>query len=628
MKTISVWGFAVAVGAGLASAVLPAPALADPIPADKLPEPPLAVPAGPDGAYVRKVHAIVHKRWADNFLRLASEQLTANNPINQGSRSAVVDLILSEDGRIISINVVESGGFGGFDDAIHEVLRDAVPYPDAPVSARSDDDAVHLRWRFARDQRRCSEVVLLHVEDPLAQAVPKLLRDGRQTEVLRRMRVARASGDAVEPMMSTVASHWLRATINAPYATARTAETLATMGDRAGVRWLELGVKRAEWAEAAGQALAANRVPVCPLVGFAFDPVNRNQNMTEQQTAAVALGTAAEPDCVPGLIRLLENPKAHPEARAAAARALGPMLDPGPAAANRPVADMARKALAAAAKDPSTTVRAAAMLAAVRPGAGRAKVYGLVPFLRDPSPEVRAAAAAGVVRAGGDANLDDLYVVFKDSDARPAEAVAVELGRLQTEESTKFLVRLLKRPQVSVQLLAARALMKRGAREWFAALRPMLDKKYDPELRNVALCSADEEMLKGLERGVELDPAAAEARAAADGHDGARDVGAKNDPAARAAAQKAAAEESWAARTALALYRARLARGERTPAADLFIAAGARLAPADQADAMADWLKTRGPLTPSAAAGTPGHAQTAPAPPAPPATAGRASRKR
>jgi HEAT repeat protein len=618
----SLWALAVAVGA---VALAPRPAAADPIAADKLPEPALAVPPGADGAYMRKVHALVHKRWADNFLRLASEQLPANNPVNQADRSAVVDLILSDDGRIISINLIQSGGFLGFDDAITEVLRDVVPFPPAPVSARSDDDAVHLRWRFARDQRRCSEVVLLHVEDPLAQAVPKLLRDGRQTEVLRRMHVARDGGGAVEPMMSTVASHWLRATINAPYATARAAETLVAMGDRAGVRWLELGVKRAEWAEEAGQALAAHHVAVCPLVGFAFDPVNRNMNLTEQQQAATALSTAAEPDCVPGLIRLLENPKARPEARAAAARALGPMLDPA-AAASRPAADLAKKALAAASKDESATVRAAALLAAVRPGAGRGKVYSLVPFLRDPSPEVRAAAAAGVVRAGGDANLDDLYVVFKDSDARPAEAVAVELDRLQTEESTKFLVRLLKRPQLSVQLLAARALMKRGARDWFAALRPMLDKKYDPELRNIALVSADEATLDDLARSLE------QAVAADVAGDGAKNDTAKGDPAQKATAQKAEADEARTARTALALYRARLARGERTPAADLFIATGARLAPSDQADAMADWLKTRGPTAPSAAAGSPPRPQTPPepatSPATPPATAGRASRKR
>ena len=71
MRSMSVWAFSVAVGTGL-GALIPAPAAADPIPADKLAEPALAVPAGASGAYLRKVHAMVHRRWADNFLRLAA----------------------------------------------------------------------------------------------------------------------------------------------------------------------------------------------------------------------------------------------------------------------------------------------------------------------------------------------------------------------------------------------------------------------------------------------------------------------------------------------------------------------------------------------------------------------------
>src|SRR4051812_14086869 len=184
MKSLPVWVFSVAVGAGAAT-VGPAPASAASIDADKLAEPALAAPESRGDAassadvtaYLRKVHEQVHKRWADNFLRLAAEQLAANNPVNEPGRTAVADLILSADGRLISVTLAESGGFPGFDDAVTEVVRDAAPFPEAPVGARSDDDTVHLRWRFARDQRRCAEVALVYAEDPIAQAVPKLLRD-------------------------------------------------------------------------------------------------------------------------------------------------------------------------------------------------------------------------------------------------------------------------------------------------------------------------------------------------------------------------------------------------------------------------------------------------------------------
>ena len=56
----------------------------------------------------------------------------------------------------------------------------------------------------------------------------------------------------------------------------------------------------------------------------AFD----SQNWADHQPAALALATAGETDCVPGLTKLLGNPKAHPESRAAAAVALGNIEDP------------------------------------------------------------------------------------------------------------------------------------------------------------------------------------------------------------------------------------------------------------------------------------------------------------
>ena len=95
-------------------------------------------------------------------------------------------------------------------------------------------------------------------------------------------------------------------------------------------------------------------MPLCPLLKAWFE----SDNWSDHQLAAVALANAGDPGCAPGLAKLLLNTKARPDARAAAAVALGP-ID----------ADEARKALAAAAKDdnPVAPVRAAAMLALIKP---------------------------------------------------------------------------------------------------------------------------------------------------------------------------------------------------------------------------------------------------------------------
>src|SRR6185369_9186940 len=183
-----------------------------------------------------------------------------------------------------------------------------------------------------------------------------------------------------------------------------------------------------------------------------------SDNWTDHQVAAVALATAGDPGCEPGLIKLLLNTKARPEARAAAATALGSIDDAE-----------ARKALAAMAKEDNNVaaVRGAAMLAQVRPGAGRRMVIAMERYLRDPAPEIRAAAAAGVVRAGGAANLDDLYVLFKDNDARPSLAALRELDRVPSDDATKLIARLVRRPQPEVQKLAAEMLLRRNARDYY-----------------------------------------------------------------------------------------------------------------------------------------------------------------
>jgi TonB family protein len=508
---------------------------ADPIAADKLAEAPLAAVAGnaEGAAYLRELHAHIHRRWADNFLRLAGEKLPATNPLNDATKVAEVDVIVAPDGQLISAKVTRSSGFAGFDDAIVEVLHDGVPFPTPPPAVRSDDDKLHAHWLFARDQRRCAGVAITQAYDPVEVALPKLLRTGRRLEALARVAMARGAGLHAEPMFSLLAQDWNKAALHEPWATVRLARMLAAHGDEEGVKWLRGAVRRPELSAEAGAALVALKSPLCPLLKGWFE----TENWSDHKTAAIALATSTDPACGPGLAKLLGNTKAHPEARVAAAVALGSIDDAA-----------AKKALADASKDSVAAVRGAAMLAQIHPGAGRAKVIAMETYLRDPSPDIRAAAAAGVVRAGGDANLDDLYVLFKDNDPRPALAALHELERLPSDEATKLIARLARRPQPQVQKAAADLLIRRAARDYYSTLRPYLvDGKTDPELRAMALCAADESTL-----------AAASA-----------------DPG-----------------LGLRAYRARLARGERDQAADWFIAHGKALTPADQSDAMTDWIAT------------------------------------
>jgi TonB family protein len=528
-------------------------ALAAPLPADKLPELPLALPPpGAAATYLAALHAHVHLRWSDNFLHLIGEKLELNNPLNVADRTAEADVAITPDGQLLASKITRSSGFPGFDDAIIEILRDAVPFPKPPTAVRSDDDNLHLHWLFARDQRRCSGVVVTHAYDPVEVALPKLLHQGRRDEALNRVALARGDGAHVGPQFTLLALDWIKAALHQPYATVAIARTLAARGDADAIKWLKLAVKRPDLAAEAGAALAELKVPVCPLVKEAF----ASQTWADHQPAALALATAGEAECLPGLVTLLGNAKARPEARAAAAVALGNIDDPA-----------AKKALADAAKESNATVHGAAMLAQIRPGAGRRAVIAMEVYLRDPAPDLRAAAAAGVVRAGGDANLADLYVLFKENDARPSLAALHELDRLHTDESTKLVARLARRPQLEVDKLAADILFRRGARDSYPALKSFLEPNAVLPMRGRALVVADDATLRS-----------------------------------------AAADPSLG----IWVYRARLLRGEPDLAADWFVAYGTKLPPAAQADAMNEWM-AHAPPPPAAAPVTAAPTKTGPA---------------
>ncbi len=524
-------------------------AVAATIPADKLPEGAGPPPApGAEASYLPDLHAHVHRRWANNFLRLVGENIEASSPLNTPDRSAEVDVVIGADGQLVFTKVSRPSGFPGFDDAIIDVLKDAVPFPKPPLAVRSDDDNLHLHWLFARDQRRCAGVAVTRAYDPIEIAVPKLLAAKRRDEALFRLSLARGNGQHVEPQFTLLANDWIKAALKEIWATVPLARPAATRGEADAIKWLEGAVRRPDLAADAGVLLTALKIPICPLVKPGFD----SPNLVDQQAAAVALATSGDPACAPGLIKLLQDGKARPEARAAAATALGALDD-----------EAAKKALFEAVKEDNVTVRAAAVLAQVRPGSGRVKVIAMERTLRDPSPELRAASAAGVVRAGGDTNLADLYVLFKDGDPRPSLASLRELDHLKTEESTKLVARLLRRPQPEVEKLAADILIRRKARDFYSALRPYLDPKTDPGVRGRALIVADDATLRTLAADPQLG--------------------------------------IW-------VYRARLVRGEPDLAADWFIAYGSKLLSPAQAEAMADWAASAPAPAAAAPAATAAHA--------------------
>ncbi len=110
--------------------------------------------AHPFARYIAAMHRKIHPRWGDGILVDWSEK-SSDNPLNDWSRWAMVELVLNADGSLNKAGIVKSSGYIPFDAAALEVVFDAAPFGRPPRAILSSDGKVYLHWRFHRDQRQC-----------------------------------------------------------------------------------------------------------------------------------------------------------------------------------------------------------------------------------------------------------------------------------------------------------------------------------------------------------------------------------------------------------------------------------------------------------------------------------------
>ena len=110
--------------------------------------------AHPFAVYIAAMHRKIHPRWGDGILVDWSEK-SRDNPLNDWSRWAMVELVLNSDGSLNKAGIVKSSGYIPFDAAALEVVFHAAPFGKPPRAILSSDGKVYLHWRFHRDQRQC-----------------------------------------------------------------------------------------------------------------------------------------------------------------------------------------------------------------------------------------------------------------------------------------------------------------------------------------------------------------------------------------------------------------------------------------------------------------------------------------
>jgi TonB family protein len=454
--------------AAVASAPRPAP------PA----EPAISTP-GPIGDYLRAVHGRLHARWNQDFVKTVSATYRTDHPLNDPARRATLALTIRWDGSIAEATVKNSSGSTEFDAAALDVVRKSTPFPLPVAEVISDDSFAHVEWTFARDWHACAAgAQIARVDDPLEVALPRLLMSNRVGEALRRVGLATNDHGAA---LDRFARLYLSRTVPDPMLDVASAVALAEAGDRAQVPRLRAALGSRPTAELAAQGLRALGIDICDAIR---EPLRTGtiqaREIAISASRFVARAGADISACRPALATIVADPRQPTTIRLSALDTLvtfAPMV--------------ARPVVMAAIEDKDPSLRAAAVLASVRRGAGRPEMYRMAPLLHDKTVEIRAAASAGMVRAGGDLALEQLYLLGRETDARPGTWVAAELAQMSTPASAEFLGKMLKKDNPPVQLAAARALAARKDKSARTELEGVKsDERVPGEVRAIAAGTA------------------------------------------------------------------------------------------------------------------------------------------
>ena len=431
--------------------------------ADSAAEPAIATP-GPVGDYLRRAHTKVHARWAEGYLKAKTPFAAGAAPATDGAHQATVALTIRWDGTVAEATMRAFSGSNDFDHAAVDALRKSGPFPLPTPDVLSDDGYAHFEWTLSGDGRACSAgAKLVRVEDPIEVSLPRLVSSNRIDEALRRVGEvgARDGGAAQQKAMDRFARLYLGRTVPDPVLDAAASVALAETGDRLQVARLKVALGSHATVKLAAKGLQKLGVDLCEAV---HDSLNGSAAMARETAFEAVRVAAAAGSSIRGCRTSLETlAKDGKQPQAVRLSALD-ILTTNFAGDIRPL-------VLGLMSDKDAGVRGAATFASVKKGGGRPEMYRLAPLLHDKAVEVRGAASAGIVRAAGDMALDQLYLLSRETDPRPARAVAAELGTMSSAASADFLGHMLKRDNREVQLAAARALAGRSD----AAARAQLD---------------------------------------------------------------------------------------------------------------------------------------------------------
>ncbi|HEY4185047.1 MAG TPA: TonB family protein [Polyangia bacterium] len=432
---------------------------------DAAAEPAIKTP-GPVGDYLRLAHTRVHARWAEGFLKpVATATPAAPATAADGPREATIALTIRWDGTVAEATVRSSSSSTEFDHAAVDAIRKSAPFPLPTSEVLSDDGYAHFEWTLSRDSRACAAgAKLVRVEDPIEVSLPRLVMSNRIEEALRRVGEVNKGDGALA--LDRFARLYLGRSVPDPLLDATASVALAETGDKVQIGRLKGALTSRATVRLAAKGLQKLGVDICDAVREPMESGTAMGRETAFEAARVVAASGASiAGCRTKLEALVKDDKQAQSVRLSALDILTTNFR----------GDI-RPLVLGLMTDKDAGVRGAATFASVKKGGGRPEMYRLAPLLHDKTVEVRGAASAGIIRAAGDLALDQLYLLARETDPRPARAVAAELGTLSSAASAEFLGHMLKRDNREVQLAAARALATRSdpaARAQLDAMKTM-----------------------------------------------------------------------------------------------------------------------------------------------------------
>ncbi len=110
---------------------------------------------GPSGIvfarYLNAMHNRIHPIFTDSFLPTLDVR-PKSDPINDPTLAVLLEIVLSADGQLLRMGVVQPSGQLEFDVAALASVERAAPYGPVPAPMLSSDGSVYVHWQFKRDE--------------------------------------------------------------------------------------------------------------------------------------------------------------------------------------------------------------------------------------------------------------------------------------------------------------------------------------------------------------------------------------------------------------------------------------------------------------------------------------------